>query len=102
MTWLWLWVWVSVVQSVIAAKILNRASDNDLFPVIQQETDTEVFWMARSSLLNRKQSQNYQVERMLEQKYLNLGGVDVAGKVKPWRLQCYRCGGRVDGWMGDG
>lgn len=59
---------------MLAAKILHETSHSDFFPLIHQESEGEVFWMARASLLNRKASQNYQVEKAMEEKYLGLDG----------------------------
>eukprot|EP00919_Chromeraceae_sp_WS-2016_P072504 GHVR01171441.1.p1 GENE.GHVR01171441.1~~GHVR01171441.1.p1 ORF type:complete len:1065 (-),score=227.69 GHVR01171441.1:264-3458(-) len=78
------------LQCVIAAKLLNSACESDVFPTIEMETDHEVFLMAKSSLLNRKQCQNYTVEKKLEERYLSLCGVG-----QPWRVQCFRSTGSL-------
>ncbi|EPR63464.1 glutamate/leucine/phenylalanine/valine dehydrogenase family protein [Toxoplasma gondii GAB2-2007-GAL-DOM2] len=78
----------SNLACVIAAKILNEFSHTDYFPQIQQERDGEVFLLARASLRNRKASQNFQVEREIEKKFLGL-----SGKTTPYRMQCYRSSG---------
>eukprot|EP00922_Rhytidocystis_sp_ex-Travisia-forbesii_P050843 GHVS01075524.1.p1 GENE.GHVS01075524.1~~GHVS01075524.1.p1 ORF type:complete len:1134 (+),score=188.64 GHVS01075524.1:168-3569(+) len=76
---------------VLAAKILHETSHSDFFPLIHQESEGEVFWMARASLLNRKASQNYQVEKAMEEKYLGFDGKLPIN----WRMQCYRSSGSI-------
>lgn len=72
--------------SVMSAKILHESSGSKFFPVIEQITDNSVFIITRTSVLNRKCSENYTVERNLESKYFN-----VADTTKPfWRMQCFR------------
>lgn len=85
----------SNLQCVIAAKVLNNASQSDLFPLIQQETADEMFWMCRSSLLNRKQSQNLELEEKLERSYFGHPSPDDGSETTPWRLQCYRSTGSI-------
>lgn len=72
--------------SVMSAKILHENSGSKFFPLIEQVTDNNVFIITRTSVLNRKSSENYSVERNIESKYFNL-----ADTTKPfWRMQCFR------------
>lgn len=72
--------------SVMTAKILHENSGSDYFPVIEQVSDDFTFIIARTSLLNRKSSQNYMVERSIETKHFRLNNTS-----KPlWRMQCFR------------
>lgn len=80
----------SNLACVVAAKMLHEMSSSDYFPKIMQEREGEVFLLARASLRNRKASQNYQVEREIEKKFLGLQG---AKGEQAYRMQCYRSTG---------
>lgn len=72
--------------SVLTAKILHENSGSDYFPLIEQVHDGRVFVISRSSLCNRRSSQNYAIERHLEKRYINFGIFN-----QPlWRMQCFR------------
>eukprot|EP00923_Selenidium_pygospionis_P030145 GHVN01053541.1.p1 GENE.GHVN01053541.1~~GHVN01053541.1.p1 ORF type:complete len:1028 (+),score=161.33 GHVN01053541.1:638-3721(+) len=79
------------LNCVIATKIMNKFSgDAGYFPEIKHQSSDEVFCMAKASLNDRKNSQNYQTERSIEDEYL---GFD--GSMPPWRLQGYRSVGSI-------
>lgn len=72
--------------SVLTAKILHENSGSDYFPLIEQVHDGRVFIISRTSLLNRKNSQNYAIERHVERRYFNFGDASQPA----WRMQCFR------------
>ncbi|KAK2196291.1 bifunctional NAD-glutamate dehydrogenase/NAD(P)-binding domain superfamily/Aminoacid dehydrogenase-like [Babesia duncani] len=72
--------------SVMAAKILHEKSGSDYFPVIERYGEDKAFIILRTSLLNRKSSQNYMVERDIEARYFRL---EESSKTL-WRMQCFR------------
>lgn len=73
------------LSCLMAANILHSFSNEEFFPLIHQKRDDEVVVISRASLNNRCASQNYAVEKMLEDEYLHLDGLG-----HPWRLQGYR------------
>lgn len=78
------------LSCLVAAKILHSLSHEGFFPLIHQKQQNEVVVISRASLNNRSASQNYAVEKMLEDEYLHLDGLK-----NPWRLQGYRSVGSV-------